>query len=69
MQFIDLNSDLGESYGPWTMGADEELLRLVTSANIACGGHASDPETMHRTLCSPSRTASRSGPIRDTPIS
>jgi UPF0271 protein len=50
MQFIDLNSDLGESYGPWTMGADGDMLRLVSSANVACGGHASDPETMYRTL-------------------
>jgi UPF0271 protein len=43
---IDLNSDLGESYGPWVMGDDAAMLALVTSANIACGGHASDPETM-----------------------
>jgi UPF0271 protein len=50
MQTVDLNSDLGESYGPWTMGADAEMLRLVSSANVACGGHASDPETMYRTL-------------------
>ncbi|NBZ88022.1 LamB/YcsF family protein [Stagnihabitans tardus] len=48
---IDLNSDLGEAYGPWTMGPDAELLSLVTSANVACGGHAGDPETMYRTLC------------------
>ncbi len=47
---IDLNSDLGESFGPWTMGADDKMLSLVTSANIACGGHASDPETMFKTL-------------------
>jgi len=47
---IDLNSDLGESYGPWNMGDDEAILRVVTSANIACGAHASDPETMFRTL-------------------
>ena len=47
---IDLNSDLGESFGPWTMGNDAEMLSLVSSANIACGGHASDPETMFRTL-------------------
>lgn len=47
---IDLNSDLGEAYGPWTMGQDEAILSLVTSANIACGGHAGDPETMFRTL-------------------
>lgn len=50
MQFVDLNSDLGESYGPWKMGADAEMLRLVSSANVACGGHASDPETMYETL-------------------
>jgi UPF0271 protein len=50
MHIIDLNSDLGESYGPWNMGADAEMMRLVSSANVACGGHASDPETMYRTL-------------------
>ena len=47
---IDLNSDLGEGYGPWAMGDDVAMLALVTSANIACGGHASDPETMYQTL-------------------
>lgn len=47
---IDLNSDLGESFGPWSMGDDATMLSLVTSANIACGGHASDPETMFKTL-------------------
>ncbi|SHJ64031.1 UPF0271 protein [Shimia gijangensis] len=47
---IDLNSDLGEGFGPWAMGDDAQMLSIVTSANIACGGHASDPETMYRTL-------------------
>jgi UPF0271 protein len=47
---VDLNCDLGESYGPWTLGADEALLGLVTSANIACGFHAGDPGTMARTV-------------------
>lgn len=47
---IDLNSDLGEGYGPWTMGDDARILACVTSANIACGGHAGDPQTMYRTL-------------------
>lgn len=47
---IDLNSDLGESFGPWTMGDDRTMLGVVTSANVACGGHASDPETMYDTL-------------------
>ncbi len=51
MPTIDLNSDLGESYGPWLMGDDAAMLALVTSANIACGGHAGDPETMYATLC------------------
>jgi len=50
MKSIDLNSDLGEGYGPWSMGADAEMLEIVSSANIACGGHASDPETMFATL-------------------
>lgn len=47
---IDLNSDMGEGYGPWTMGDDARILECVTSANIACGGHAGDAETMYRTL-------------------
>jgi UPF0271 protein len=47
---IDLNADLGEGYGPWEMGEDALMLDCVTSANIACGGHAGDPETMFRTL-------------------
>jgi UPF0271 protein len=47
---MDLNSDLGESFGPWSMGDDAAMLGVVTSANIACGGHASDPETMFATL-------------------
>src|SRR6185503_19096279 len=47
---IDLNSDLGEGYGPWRMGDDTAMLSIVTSANVACGGHASDPDTMFQTL-------------------
>ncbi len=47
---IDLNSDLGEGFGAWSMGDDDAMLNIVTSANIACGGHASDPETMYQTL-------------------
>ena len=50
MMRIDLNSDLGESFGPWAMGDDPAMLDIVTSANVAAGGHASDPETMFRTL-------------------
>lgn len=48
---MDLNSDLGEGFGPWAMGDDAAMLGIVTSANIACGGHASDPDTMFATLC------------------
>lgn len=47
---IDLNSDLGEGFGPWRMGDDAAMLRIVSSANIACGGHAGDPDTMLETL-------------------
>ncbi|MCA1408606.1 LamB/YcsF family protein [Ensifer sp. IC3342] len=43
MTRIDLNSDLGESFGPWPMGDDVSMLSIVTSANIACGFHAGDP--------------------------
>ena len=43
---IDLNSDLGESFGPWPMGDDVSLLRIVSSANVACGFHAGDPDVM-----------------------
>jgi UPF0271 protein len=46
---VDLNADLGESYGRWTLGDDEAMLDLITSANVACGFHAGDPTTLHRT--------------------
>lgn len=48
MMNIDLNADLGESFGPWVMGRDDEMLDIVTSANIACGFHAGDPSEMVR---------------------
>ena len=47
---IDLNCDMGESFGAWTMGQDAEVLAHVSSANIACGFHAGDPATMRRTV-------------------
>ncbi|GLS43419.1 LamB/YcsF family protein [Methylobacterium brachythecii] len=46
---IDLNADLGEGFGPWRMGDDAALLDVVTSANIACGFHAGDPDIMVET--------------------
>ncbi|MCB5165237.1 LamB/YcsF family protein [Streptomyces bambusae] len=45
---IDLNADLGEGFGRWTLTDDEALLSVVTSANVACGFHAGDPSTMRR---------------------
>lgn len=47
---LDLNADLGESFGPWRMGQDAALLQVVSSANIACGFHAGDPSVMARTV-------------------
>ena len=50
MPKVDLNSDMGEAFGPWPMGDDTALLRVVTSANVACGFHAGDPDVMARTM-------------------
>ncbi|MGA8051472.1 MAG: 5-oxoprolinase subunit PxpA [Burkholderiales bacterium] len=50
MKRIDLNCDMGESYGAWKMGADAEIMPLITSANIACGYHAGDPGTIRGTV-------------------
>jgi 5-oxoprolinase (ATP-hydrolysing) subunit A len=47
---IDLNSDMGESFGSWRMGQDDELMPHITSANIACGAHAGDPNVMRATI-------------------
>lgn len=47
---IDLNADLGEGFGPWRMGDDAAMLDLVTSANVACGFHAGDPDIMAATF-------------------
>jgi 5-oxoprolinase (ATP-hydrolysing) subunit A len=47
---IDLNADLGESFGPWPMGQDEALMASITSANVACGFHAGDPGVMRQTV-------------------
>ncbi len=47
---IDLNSDLGESFGNWHLGQDTDMLALVSSANIACGFHAGDPSVMRQTV-------------------
>ena len=49
-KFIDLNCDMGESYGRWTLGADAEIMPFITSANVACGFHGGDPHVMRRTV-------------------
>lgn len=50
MTSIDLNSDMGESFSNWTMGEDDAMLRIVTSANVACGFHAGDARVMRHTV-------------------
>jgi UPF0271 protein len=47
---IDLNCDMGESFGRYTLGSDAAMLDIVTSANVACGAHAGDPLVIHRTV-------------------
>ena len=47
---IDLNSDMGESFGRWSLGNDAELMEVITSANIACGWHGGDPAVMRETV-------------------
>ena len=49
-QLLNLNADLGESFGPWMMGRDDAMLRIVNSANVACGYHAGDPLVMINTV-------------------
>jgi len=50
MKTIDLNCDMGESYGAWKMGADADVMPFITSANVACGFHAGDPATIRKTV-------------------
>jgi UPF0271 protein len=50
MKTIDLNCDMGESYGAWKMGADAQVMPYITSANVACGFHAGDPATIRETV-------------------
>src|SRR4029453_17070285 len=47
---IDLNCDMGESYGRWTLGADEAIMPYISSANIACGFHGGDPHVIRKTV-------------------
>lgn len=50
MSVIDINCDMGESFGAYRIGTDEEIVKYVTSANVACGFHAGDPATMFKTV-------------------
>jgi UPF0271 protein len=50
MKTIDINCDMGESYGAWKMGADAEVMPYITSANVACGFHGGDPATIRTTV-------------------
>ena len=50
MYCVDLNSDLGESFGAYTIGMDSEVIPLISSANVACGFHAGDPTVMGKTV-------------------
>lgn len=50
MPYIDMNADLGESFGPYKLGDDDTMLSIVSSANVACGFHAGDPEVMYKTF-------------------
>lgn len=55
MPHIDLNADLGEGYGAWRMGDDAAMLKIVSSANVACGFHAGDPDIMATTFAEAKR--------------
>ena len=61
MPAVDLNADLGEGFGVWSLGDDEALLSIVTSANVACGFHAGDPSTIRRTCLAAARGGVRIG--------
>ena len=50
MRSIDLNADLGESFGRWSLGSDADVMKSITSANVACGFHAGDPGVMRETI-------------------
>jgi 5-oxoprolinase (ATP-hydrolysing) subunit A len=58
---VDLNCDMGESFGAWSMGNDVAVLEHVTSANIACGFHAGDPLIIHRTVAAAQQRAVATG--------
>jgi len=62
--YVDINCDMGESFGAYKIGRDEEIIRYITSSNIACGFHASDPNVMEKTvrLCKDNRVSAGAHP-------
>lgn len=58
---VDLNADMGEGFGPWRMGDDDAIMKIVTSANIACGFHAGDPDIMARSFDAAKRLGVNAG--------
>jgi len=58
---LDINCDLGESFGAYTLGQDEEILGLISSANVACGYHAGDPHVMRKTVAMAKKRGVRVG--------
>jgi len=58
MKTVDLNSDLGESFGAWEMGNDAAMIEVATSVNVACGFHGGDCDTMRKTVEGRRRCAS-----------
>ena len=61
MYRVDLNSDLGESFGRYVLGMDDKVIPLITSANVACGYHASDPVVMDKTVAMAKKAGVRVG--------
>ena len=61
MLTIDLNSDVGESFGAWVLGDDAAMMQSVTSVNVACGFHAGDPSTLRRTCALAARAGATVG--------
>ena len=61
---IDINADMGESYGRWTLGHDDELMPFLSSANIACGFHGGDPHVMRHSV----RLAKKHGVAVGAPV-
>ena len=66
---IDMNSDVGESFGIYKLGLDEEVIPHITSANIACGFHGGGPGVMRKTISLPNNMGWKLEPILDSLIS